>query len=147
MERMSTQVQARSPELDELTCVPETEQSRQAAGVVEVVRVEDPLQMSDTGQGDIAPETQQDSDSSDEDIADTEDTQAAGGTHRRARASQSQGGGQFVSEDKADKGGKKTAVAFSDENEQKLVDFLCDNEILYNKRLNRPSFCPVANCY
>ena len=70
-ERMSTQVQARSPELDELTCVPETQQSQQAAGVEEVVvGVEDPLQMSDTEQGDIALETQQDSDSSDEDIAD-----------------------------------------------------------------------------
>ena len=42
--------------------------------------VEDPLQMLDTEQGDIAPETQQDSDSSDEDIADTEDIQATGGT-------------------------------------------------------------------
>ena len=38
-------------------------------------------------QGDIALETQQDSDSSDEDIADTQDTQAAGG-ERRARAVQ-----------------------------------------------------------
>ena len=37
---------------------------------------------------------------------------------------------QFISEDKADKRGKKTAVVFSDENEQKLVDFLRDNEIL-----------------
>ena len=83
MERMSTQVQARSPELDGLTCVPETQQSQQAAGVEEVkVGVEDPLQMLDTEQGDIAPETEQDSDSSDEDTADTQDTQAAGGTHR-----------------------------------------------------------------
>ena len=48
MERMPTQVQARSPEMDELTCVPETQQSQQAAGVEEVVvGVEDPLQMSD----------------------------------------------------------------------------------------------------
>ena len=45
-----------------------------------MVGVEDPLQMSDTEQGDIALETQQDSDSSDEDIADTQLTQAAGGT-------------------------------------------------------------------
>ena len=44
--------------------------------------------MSDTEQGDIALETQQDSK------------------------------GQFVSEDKADKGGKKIAVLFSAENEQ-----------------------------
>ena len=80
IEKMSTQVQAQSPELDELTCVPETQR---AAGVEEVVvGVEDPLQMSDTEQGDIAPETQQDSDSSDEDIADTQDTQDAGGTHK-----------------------------------------------------------------
>ena len=86
MERMSTQVQVRSPELHELTSVPETQQSQQAAWVEEaVVGVEDPLQMSDKEQGDIVPETQQDSDSSDEDIADTQDTQAAGG-HTRARA-------------------------------------------------------------
>ena len=37
MERMPTRVQARSPEMDELTCVPETQQSQQAAGVEEVV--------------------------------------------------------------------------------------------------------------
>ena len=61
--------------MDELSGVPETQQSQQAAGVEMVVRVEDPLQMY-TEQGDIALETQQDSDSSDEDIA---DTQAAGG--------------------------------------------------------------------
>ena len=75
MERMSTQVQARSPDMDDLTCVPETQQSQQAAGVEEVVvGVEDPLQMSDTEQGDIALETHQESDSSAEDIADTQDT-------------------------------------------------------------------------
>ena len=55
MERMSTQVPAWSPEVDELTCIPETQQSQQAAGVEEVVvGVEDPLQMSDTEQADIA---------------------------------------------------------------------------------------------
>ena len=49
MERMSTQVQARGPEMDELTCVPETQQSQQAARVEEVVvGVEDPLQIWDT---------------------------------------------------------------------------------------------------
>ena len=43
MERMSTQVQARSTEMDDLTCVPETQQRQQAAGVEEVVVwVEDP---------------------------------------------------------------------------------------------------------
>ena len=42
-ERMFTQVQARSPELEELTCVPETQQSQQAAGLE--VRVEDPLEI------------------------------------------------------------------------------------------------------
>ena len=78
---MSTQARPRSPEVDKLSCVPETQQSQQAAGVEElVVGLEDPLQMSDTEQGDIALETQQDSDSSDEDVADTQDTQAAGGT-------------------------------------------------------------------
>ena len=60
---MSTQVQARSPEIDELTFVPETQQSQQAAGVEEmVIGVEDSLQMLDTEQGDIAIETQQESD-------------------------------------------------------------------------------------
>ena len=50
-----------------MSCVSETQQSQQAAGVEKlVVGVEDPLQMSDTEQGDIALETQQDLDSSDE---------------------------------------------------------------------------------
>ena len=71
-ERMSTQVQARSPEMDDLTCVPDIQQSQQAAAVEEVVvGVEDPLQMSDTEQGDIAFETKQELGSSAEDIADT----------------------------------------------------------------------------
>ena len=39
--------------------------------------------------------------------------------------------GQHVLEEKADKRSKKPAVLFSAEEEQKLVDFLCDNEILY----------------
>ena len=92
MDRMSTQVPARSPEVDELTCVPETQQSQQAAGVEElVVGVEDPLQMLDTEQGDIAPETQQDSDSSDEDIGDTGHTGRWGDTEGQG---QSQGQGQ-----------------------------------------------------
>ena len=42
--------------MDELSCVPETQQ---AAGVEElVVGVEDPLEMSDTEQGDFGLETQ-----------------------------------------------------------------------------------------
>ena len=69
-------------EVDELSCVPETQQSQQAARVEVVVRVEDPLVMSDTEQNDIALETQQDLDSSDQGIADTKDTQAAGGTQK-----------------------------------------------------------------
>ena len=36
---------------------------------------------------------------------------------------------------KADKRSKKPAVLFSAEEEQKLVDFLRDNEIFYNKSL------------
>ena len=71
--------------------------------------------MSDTEQGDIGLETQQDSDSSNED---TQDTQAAGG-------------GKGKGKGKADKRSKKPAVLFSAEEEQKLVDFLHDNEILY----------------
>ena len=64
--------------MDELSCVPETQQSQQAAGLEElVVGVEDPLVMSDTEQGDIGLETQYESDTSDED---TQDTQAAGAT-------------------------------------------------------------------
>ena len=58
--------------MDELSCVPETQQSQQAAGVEELmVGVVDPVEMSDTVQGDIGLETQQDSDTSDEDTRDT----------------------------------------------------------------------------
>ena len=90
--------QARSPEVDELSCVPETQQSQQAARVEElVVGVEDPLEMSDTEQGDVGLETQQDLDSSDND---TQDTQAAGGTQKS----------KGKSKGKADKRSKKPAV-------------------------------------
>ena len=62
-----------------MSCVPETQQSQQAPGVEKlVVGVGNSLEMLDTEQGDIALETQQDLDSSDEDIADTQDTQAEG---------------------------------------------------------------------
>ena len=68
---------ARSPEVDELSCVPETQQ---AAGVEElVVGVEEPLEMLDIEQGDIGLETQHESDTSDED---TLDTQAAAATQK-----------------------------------------------------------------
>ena len=78
---MSIHAQPRSPEVDDLSCIPETQQSQQAAGMEElVVRVEDSLEMSDTEQGGIALETQQDSDSSDEDVGDTQDTHATGVT-------------------------------------------------------------------
>ena len=115
MERMSTQVQAQSPELDELTYVPETQQCLQVAGVEGVVvGVEDPLQMSDTEQGDIAPETQQDSDSSDEDIADkqTGHTGCWGGHTRarakaRARVSQRQGRGNMYQKRRLTKESRK----------------------------------------
>ena len=94
-ERVSTR--ARSPEVDELSCEPETQQ---AAGVEElVVGVEDPLEMSDTEQGDIGLETQHDLDTSDE------DTQAATGTQS--------------GKGKADKRSKKHLVLFSAEQEQK----------------------------
>ena len=54
---MSTR--ARSPEMDEMSCVPETQQNQEAAGVEElVVGVKDPLEMSDTEQDDIGLETQ-----------------------------------------------------------------------------------------
>ena len=87
-------------EVEELSCVPETQQSKQAAGLEEVVvGVEDPLEMLDTEQSDLALETQQDLDSSDGDIADTQDTQAAEGTQKskgqRARASQGPGRGNM----------------------------------------------------
>ena len=68
--------------MDGLTYVPETQQSQQAAGVEVVVGVEDPLQMSDTEQGDIALETQQELDSSAQDIADTQDTHASAWTQK-----------------------------------------------------------------
>ena len=61
--------------MDELSCIQETQQSQLVAGVEElVVGMEDPLEMSDTEQGDFGLETQHDSDSSDED---TQDTHAA----------------------------------------------------------------------
>ena len=58
------------------------------------MEVKDPLEMSDTEQGEIALETQQELDSGAEDIADTQDTHAAGGTQN--------GKGQ-----KSDKGARK----------------------------------------
>ena len=104
--------------MDQLSWVPETQQ---AAGVEElVVGLEDPLQLSDTEQGDIRLKTQHDSDTSD-----TQDTQAAGGTQS----------GKGKGKGKADKRSKKPAVLFSAAEEQKLVEFLCDNELLYNKHL------------
>ena len=84
--------------------------------------VVDPVEMSDTEQGDIGLETQQDSDTSDED---TQDTQAATGTQS----------GKGKGKGKADKRSKKPPVLFTAEQEQTIVDFLRDNEILYNKRL------------
>ena len=104
---MSTR--ARSPEVDELSCVPETQQ---AAGLEElVVGVEDPLETSDTEQGDIGLETQHESVTSDED---TQDTQAAEGTQK----------GKGTGKGMADKRCKKPPVLFSAEQEQKLVEFL-----------------------
>ena len=112
--RMSTR--ARSPLVDELSCFPETQQ---AAGMEElVVGVEDPLEMSDTEQGDIGLETQHESDTSDED---TQDTQAAAATQK----------GKGTVKGKADKRSKKPPVLFSAEQEQMLVNFPCDNKILY----------------
>ena len=78
--------------------------------------------MSDTEQGLTGLETQHDSDTSDED---TQDAQAATGTQS------GKGKGKY----KADKRSKKPPVLFTAEQEQKIVDFLRDNEILYNKRL------------
>ena len=110
----------RNPEVNELSCVPETQQSQQAAGVEElVVGVVDPVEMSHREQGDIELETQQDSDTSDE------DTQAATGTQS----------GKGKGKGKADKRSKKPPVLFTAEQEQKIVDFLRDNEILYKKHL------------
>ena len=90
-ERTSTRV--RSPEVDELSCLPETQQ----AAVVEelVVGVDDPLEMSNTEQGDIGLETQQESDTSDED---TQDTQAAAATTQKDKG---------TGKGKADKRSKK----------------------------------------
>ena len=85
-EMMSTR--ARNPGVDELSCVPDTQQSQQAAGVELVVGVEDPLEMSDTEQGDFGLETQHHSD--------TQDTQAAGGTQN----------GKGTGKGKADKGAR-----------------------------------------
>ena len=99
-----------------MSCVPETQQ----AGEVEhlEVGVEDPLEILDTEQGDRL-ETQHESDKSDQD---TQNTQAAAATTQK---------GMGTGKGKADKRNKKPPVLFSAELEQKLVDFLCDNEFLY----------------
>ena len=83
--------------------------------------VEDPLEMSE--QGDIGLETQHKLDTSDED---TQDAQAAATNTQK---------GKGIGKSKADKRSKKPPVLFSAEQEQKLVDFLRGNEILYNKHL------------
>ena len=75
---------------------------------------------SDAEQGNIGLETQYEFDTSDED---TQATQAAGGTQK----------GKDIGKGKADKRSKKPPVLFNAEQEQKLVDFLHNNEILYNK--------------
>ena len=73
-------------------------------------------------------------------LQDTQDTQAAGET-QKGKGKSTTREGQFGSEDKAEKRGKKlAAVVFSDENEQKIVDFLRDNENLYNKHLKAYRF-------
>ena len=80
-------------------CVPETQQSQQAAGVKELVLgVEDPLEMSDTEQGDIALKTPHESDSSDEDIADTQDTKAAWGVGSKEGQVKDQGRATCIGE-------------------------------------------------
>ena len=100
---MSTR--ARSPEVDELSCVPETQQSQQAAGMEElVVGLEDPLEMSDTEQGHIELETPHESDTSYED---TQDTQAAAATQK----------GKGTGKGNADKKSKKAPVLFGAEQE------------------------------
>ena len=97
-EMMSTR--ARSPEVDELSCVPETQQ---AAGEELVVGVEDPLEISDTEQGDIGLETQQELDTNDEN---TQDTQSAAATTQK---------GKDTGKGKADKRSKKPTILFSPE--------------------------------
>ena len=74
-----------------------------------MVGVEDPLEMSDTEQGDFGLETQHDLDTSDE------DTQASAATTQKDKG---------TGKGKADKRSKKPPVPFSPEQEQKLVDFL-----------------------
>ena len=113
-------MRARSPDVDELSCVPETQQAAEVEELVE--GVEDPLEMSDTEQDDIGLETQHDSDTSDEDM---QATQAAGGTQT----------GKGKCKGKADKRSKKPPVLFTTDQEQKIVDFLHNNEILNNKCL------------
>ena len=73
--------------------------------------------MSDTEEGDIALETQQETDSSAENIADTQDTYTTRGTQKgkgKGKGKSTTREGQFVSEDKADQRGKKTAVVFAE---------------------------------
>ena len=73
------------------SCVPETQQSQQAAGVEElVVGVVDHVEMSDTEQGDSGLETQHDSDTSDEDTQSATGPQSGKGkgkgkAHKRSK--------------------------------------------------------------
>ena len=71
-------------------------------------------------------ETQQDSDSSAEDIVDTQDTQAEGKGQVK-----DQGRATCIRREDCE---KQQETCCSEE-EQKLMDFLRDNEILYNKHL------------
>ena len=115
---MSTQAQARNPEVDELSCVPEPQEL--------ILGVEDPLKMSDTEQGDIALETQHNTDSNDEDIADRQNTQASGWTQKgksKGKGKSKTRKGQHVSEENSDKRIKKPPAQFSAEEEQQIGGF------------------------
>ena len=94
--------------------------------------VENPLEMSDTEQGDIGLETQHELDISDED---TPDTQAVGGTQK----------GKGTGKGKANKRSKKRPVLFSAEQEQKLVTFLRDNKDMSKREAVWPKFCEENN--
>ena len=115
------------PEVDELSCISETQQSQQAAGVEElVVGVKDPLEMSDKEQGDMGLRHSR----IHIQVIRTHRTRRLqgytgcwGSPKGKGKGKSKTKEGQDITEEMADKRSKKPAVLFAAEEEQKLVTF------------------------
>ena len=138
---MSTQAKTRSPEVDKLSCIPETQQSQQADGwrswwwewrILWRCWIQNRVILR-LRHSRIRIQVMR--------------TLLTHRTHRLHRLLGAQNGkgkckcksktkeGQDITEERAVNRSKKPAALFTAEEEQKLVDFLYDNEILYNKAL------------